>query len=380
VRILVCDTYYLAALEHLYRTRPGLEEAPYAEQLAAVMDVQLGTADAYSHHLRELGHEAEDVILNWEPLQRAWAREHGTNSVLAGVAHSVPTFVGRALRQQLLHRVAHEQIRAFDPDVLYVQDLWFFTRSELARMRRPGRLIVGQLGSRPPGDDRLREYDLILTSFPHYVQRLRADEVPSEYFAIAFYDRLLERLRAEGIASDPERDEREIDAAFVGGIHAPEVDSDGTALLERIAADADVQFWGYVNDVLREDSPITARHRGEAWGMDMYRVLARSKIAINRHGDIAGSYANNMRLYEATGVGALLMTEEADNLPGLYEPGTEIVTYRDADDLVEKVRYYLAHDDERRAIAAAGQRRTLAEHTYAQRMAELATLLETRLG
>ena len=33
----------------------------------------------------------------------------------------------------------------------------------------------------------------------------------------------------------------------------------------------------------------------------MYRVLARTRVAVNRHGDIAEGYANNMRLFEATG-------------------------------------------------------------------------------
>ena len=52
----------------------------------------------------------------------------------------------------------------------------------------------------------------------------------------------------------------------------------------------------------------------------------------------------------------------------------------DEDDLVDKLLYLAEHDDERRRIAAAGQARTLREHTYANRMAELAAMLETRLG
>ena len=112
----------------------------------------------------------------------------------------------------------------------------------------------------------------------------------------------------------------------------------------------------------------------------MYRVLARTQVAVNRHGDIAEDYANNMRLFEATGVGALLVTESARNLPGLFTPGEEVVTYDSPDDLVEKVRHYVARPEERRAIAAAGQRRTLAEHTYTRRMEQLDALLRARVG
>jgi spore maturation protein CgeB len=112
----------------------------------------------------------------------------------------------------------------------------------------------------------------------------------------------------------------------------------------------------------------------------MYEVLVRSRIALNRHGEIAAGYANNMRLYEATGVGCLLVTERGRNLTELFEPGREVVAYEDEDDLVEQLRHYTVHDDERRRIAAAGQERTLREHTYVQRMRELAAMLEARVG
>ena len=56
------------------------------------------------------------------------------------------------------------------------------------------------------------------------------------------------------------------------------------------------------------------------------------------------------------------------------------MAYYSKDDLVEKIEHYLEQDSERAAIAAAGAQRTLWEHTYRQRMAELAALLELRLG
>jgi spore maturation protein CgeB len=110
----------------------------------------------------------------------------------------------------------------------------------------------------------------------------------------------------------------------------------------------------------------------------MYRVLARSRIVVNRHGDIAEGFANNMRLFEATGMGALLLTEEATNLGELFVPGQEVETYADADELVAKIRALLADEDRRAAIAAAGQRRTLDDHTYARRMVELDQILRER--
>jgi hypothetical protein len=380
VRIAIFDAYYVEVLDRLYRDTPGLARRPYREQLDAVMSLMFGTSDSYTRPLRELGHDAHDLIVNWAPIQMAWARERRVAPVLRRAAAATPSLPGRVLRQRLLHAVARAQIEALDPEVVYLQDFWFFTPAELRRMKDERRFLVGQLGSRPPEDGRVELCDLVLTSFPHFVPRLRERGIDCEYFAIAFYDRVLDVLRGEGLSCDPAGPERDIAASFVGGIHSPDVHRSGTALLERVAAEADVQFWGYVKDRLRPGSPIVPRHHGEAWGLDMYRVLARSRIAVNRHGDIAEYYANNMRLFEATGVGALLVTESARNLPGLFTPGEEVVTYSSPDELIEKLRHYAEHPDERERIAAAGQRRTLADHTYTRRMEQLDELLRARLG
>ena len=46
----------------------------------------------------------------------------------------------------------------------------------------------------------------------------------------------------------------------------------------------------------------------------MYNILSRTKISFNRHINVAENNANNMRLYEATGMGSLLLTDKKDNL------------------------------------------------------------------
>jgi len=111
----------------------------------------------------------------------------------------------------------------------------------------------------------------------------------------------------------------------------------------------------------------------------MYKILAQSKIVINRHIDVAEDYANNMRMFEATGMGALLITDEKKNLPELFKVGKEVVTYKDSADLTEKIKYYLQHEDERQKIAKAGQKRTLTDHTYLKRMEELARIIKKYL-
>lgn len=73
------------------------------------------------------------------------------------------------------------------------------------------------------------------------------------------------------------------------------------------------------------------------------------------------------RQFEINGCGGFQLSHYVEGLECCYEIGQEIVVYLDVDDLISKVKYYLAHDDEREAIASRGYQRTLAEHTYAQR-------------
>ena len=108
----------------------------------------------------------------------------------------------------------------------------------------------------------------------------------------------------------------------------------------------------------------------------MYRVLRNSRIVLNRHVDFALGVAANIRLYETTGVGALLLTDHASNLGELFEGGRECAVYRDPDECVRLIEHYLRHDDERRTVAAAGQARTLRQHTFRQRMERLMRLVE----
>ena len=169
------------------------------------------------------------------------------------------------------------------------------------------------------------------------------------------------------------------DVTFVGALNGIRHRS-GNATLARAARQLPLEFWGYDLRGWPPWSPIRRRYRGEAWGLDMFRLLRSSRIVLNRHIGAASHYANNMRLYEATGVGSLLLTDEGSNLAELFEPGREVVTYAGVDDLVEKARHYLAAEDERRTIAAAGQARTLREHTYELRMRELAEILRSHLA
>jgi spore maturation protein CgeB len=52
-----------------------------------------------------------------------------------------------------------------------------------------------------------------------------------------------------------------------------------------------------------------------------------------------------------------------------------VLTYTDRDDLLDKARYYLAHQEQAERIRRAGFERARREHTWQHRFADLFTAL-----
>jgi spore maturation protein CgeB len=100
----------------------------------------------------------------------------------------------------------------------------------------------------------------------------------------------------------------------------------------------------------------------------MYKVLSNSRISLNTHIDVAGSFAANMRLFEATGVGSCLVTDYKSNLADFFKIDEEVVTYKSASECISKIKFLLSNENERKKIAIAGQKRTLSDHTYSNRI------------
>ena len=111
----------------------------------------------------------------------------------------------------------------------------------------------------------------------------------------------------------------------------------------------------------------------------MYSVLASSGITFHRGHDVEGTCSSALRIYEATGVGSMLLTDSKQDLDDLFVEGKEYVAYDTVEDAVDKALYYLRNEEERAEIASAGQRRTLADHTLDRRAEQFAEAFENRL-
>jgi hypothetical protein len=374
MRFLILNTDYEEYLHGLYAEHPGLESASFEEQMRVRSDSLFGVADFYSSNLKKLGHEAYDFYANNGSMQSAWAQENGLKipapprKLRLNLRGGWLPWVSRNGTDRSWTGILEEQIKRYRPDVVLNQALHEIDTDFLQRIRGHIRLLVGQHAATTlPDRYQWSLYDLIISSFPPTVEWVRQRNIPAVLNRLAFEPSVLGRVNEEV---------RTIPLSFVGSFY--DVHRPRTALLEEIAARLPLSIWGPPPRRELSRSRLAKCYRGAAWGLDMYRILARSKITVNHHGNVP-PFANNMRLYEATGMGALLVTDWKENLHEMFEPGKEVVVYRTTEECLEQIDYYLKHDQEREAIARAGQQRTLREHTYLARVQELVDVVEKHL-
>lgn len=97
-----------------------------------------------------------------------------------------------------------------------------------------------------------------------------------------------------------------------------------------------------------------------------FHFLSNFKTWMNR-----GIRQIKARHFEIPACGGFLMTEMADNLNDYYKLEKEIVVYKNHNDLIDKIKYFLKNDAERKKIALAGYQRTIKDHVYENRFREI---------
>jgi spore maturation protein CgeB len=409
MRLLKLGIYYQTYLHDFYAARRELKTQPYSVQHRALIEDCFGSSDFLSAALTKLNYETTDIIANAEFLQKRWASENNFSFN----------------ESSWLFEIAAEQIKKFRPDVLLIADYSTFTADFIKNIKRecPSiRLVLGWCGAPYNNLSVFRQWDIALSCVPEMVADFRAEGIRSHHVNHAFAPRILKQLNLKSRPS--------ADFAFVGSImKQSRFHIERERLLLKLVKETNLQIRAdvkrpslkqrrnvfarrnahnivsaarrsgvserilntlpLVQKVARWQSPpvleqyidkhIARRTRPPIFGIEMFQQLRDTRVVFNNHIDISPVSASNMRLFETTGVGACLLTDWKKNLPDLFEPDKEALTYRTAEECVEKLKYILDHEDERRAIAAAGQQRTLREHNFENRAAWIDEIIRRAL-
>ena len=384
MRVFFLWYYYPWYLRSYYRGHAAAASLPFAEHRRRLLDDHFWWPADLAAHMAGRGYETEFVVGNAEALQKKWASENGV----------------RFTEENWEREIIVEQVKRFAPDAVWVASHFEYFGPFLRQIRKhTGRVIlwVGEPWPAPPDVDGIsvlitenpgtfksvqHKFDRVLVTKPAFDPGiLRAlGPVEKRYDATVVGQFTKVHRRRAALAAHLLR--HGVDLRLFGLVAEDTVDSalGGVRLAAwhllrrgrpREAASALKRALRPTPDQRNLDL-IARRISPPVYGMDMHRVLAASRVTLNVHGDIAGSYAGNMRMFEATGVGACLLTEHSDNLESLFAPGREVLTYRTAEDLLETLRRVKAGDIDADGIARAGQRRTLREHTMERLLNDIA--------
>jgi hypothetical protein len=332
--------------------------------------------------LRRLGHEVDEVY--WSPYFRA-RLGIGTDEFRSFSARLQNWAVAGPILAAF-SRDAVAAAAAARPDVVIAYRPTHVTRGVLEAIRAavPHVTLVSLNNDDPFGPHaRPHEWRHLFDAMPvydlHFVYRevnlgdYRARGARDARMLRSFY--IPERSHPLQL-DDDERRRLGSDVVFIGHYE----DDGRLELLEAVAAAGfDLRVWGFQwekpmrrSAVLRKLPP--PRYlAGDAYN----RVLNASKIAlcflsaINRD-----TYTR--RCFEVPAAGTLLLSQDSADLRTLFREGVEAAFFRDRDELLSKIAYYLHDDAARRAVAERGRRRVEADgHDVVSRMAEAVRAIQS---
>ena len=388
-RILKITSYYKVALEYYYDKFPQVSMLSFDEQLNHLLGFGLGWADYYKKAFEKLGVEAFELIANAKSMQQAWAQENNVKYDKLSV---------------LLN-----QIETIKPDVIWFQDSMIFPADFYNKVRKINtvKLLIGNCCT-PYTKENIevfKKFDFVTSCSPLFIDDFKNHGIKTLLLYHAF-DR--------SILKETETKEKQFDVFFSGSIIGTKgFHFERKKMLEHIInSNVDLKLYGFAdnstikdfikksglytfikvadytglsflfndNEIYRKGKQISSfpvfnriskklkeQMFPPVFGIDMYKQLAAAKISLNKHGEVASGYAVNMRMFETTGVGSILMTENYRNLTELFKPDEEVVTYNSFDEAVEKINWLLDNPGKMKQIALEGQKRTLHDHSYGNR-------------
>lgn len=137
--------------------------------------------------------------------------------------------------------------------------------------------------------------------------------------------------------------------------------------------DFDLHIWGNKGWL---DTPLKKFYHSRPADEEMFDIYRHSKIVVNIDYHAQPIDGVNIRPFEVTACGSLLVNDAVSpDIFRLFKENEEFVPFKDENDLPNKVKYYLEHEDGRLKVAKAGFERTRREHTWDDRIKQLLNII-----
>ncbi len=281
------------------------------------------------------------------------------------VAFRVAWKLGFHLDTEAVNRRLVEAAGDFEPDLVWIEKGNMIRPATLARLREtvPGAVLASY-----SDDDMfaawnrtrayaagLKFYDVVFTTKSYNAD---ADELPSlGARRVVMVDKAYDPDQHRPLELVPaERRELAAEAGFIGSFATERLE----ALRLLAAAGVPVRVWGNGWEGVSGSTPnLTIEsaalvNTGDDLRYSKGIAATRVNLGFLRK---ANRDLQTDRSIEIPACGGFLLAEHSDEHARLFEDGREAVFFTSPDDMLAKARYYLDHEDERAAIAAAGRKR-----------------------
>jgi hypothetical protein len=190
-----------------------------------------------------------------------------------------------------------------------------------------------------------------------------------DFWPLGSFNAMCDPSRSEAVLLDQTRD---VDVVFVGALHL-----DKMPMLASIKRKLGRRLRMHGLTTWKRNAYFNVKFGFPGWiapiSFDQYVPLyQRSRIGINVHLRGSGTLAG-YRLFDLPANGVMQISDGGSHLNEFFKVGEEIESFEDASDCVEKVEYYLVHEDERRRMAENALRRVRAEYAFAHLLNKMAT-------
>jgi len=166
--------------------------------------------------------------------------------------------------------------------------------------------------------------------------------------------------------------------------HTPEKEHLLSELM-RFRPDIDLQIYGPRWTEFSRSPNLRLCTRGvPLYGSQYSKAIAAAAVCLGiMSGKVRGVTQGDettTRSFEIPACGGFMLHERTSELLEQYEEGHEVACFGSVEELAEKIDYYLAHPEERKAIAHAGHLRCVPAYSYDRRMAEILNYHTARCG
>ena len=398
-RLLIISSMYPGYLTSFYKNHSEVKDLDYTKHHETLLNDSTEFVASYTRTFKRLGIKADCIIDNDLCLQNKWKEINR---------------IKNATKKELLYH----QVKEFNPEILWIEDFRFIDKNLLGRIRtdiKSIKLIIAYHCS-PYNSviiEKFRDIDFVITCTPGLKKEFEDNGLRSYLVYHGFDCDLLSRIK-EG-SSEAENSIIFTGSLFQGdGVHGQRIEliegflKENIALslylnlesrykilakkfiylVNRLLTDLKLErlkdpfpIFEYINTPFRNYSDLLIKANwGPVFGLEMYQLLSMSGIVLNIHGEVAGNYAGNMRLFEATGVGSCLLTDNKSNLIELFDPAGEVVAYDNIGDCIRKAKWLLENREKRKEIALAGQKRTLNSHRVEDRCRQIIEIIKNELN